>query len=550
MLAAMLMAGCTSDELTESTPQFQAGKPVTTITASILDENGRTVLGDADKVLWTEGDVIRLVTSDGNTTSVADYVADKGGTTKSTFTIKEGDAPIVVTSNTVAYYPAELYDKVNECAVLPATQTYALIDGKPKFENAPMYAKADGVLFPFKNICTVLGVTVKANASGEDVTDTIQSIRVSADKAMSGKFTVGADYTAVTAETEPKAVVLNCGNEIVGTDGNMFYVAIPASPSEGYDKFVITITNDKGRKYSLRAKEDLVIERDNIYPLTFIPDFTPSTEVVDLGVSVLWASRNIGAQNPWDFGDYFAWAATEPLYNSLELETNNIKMDKLEGVEWTIKSIDWKPEKDPVTTLPGYSKKNAPYSNGYQDGTGYSKYTSMNAVLEAMDDAATVNWKGSWRMPTYMEWTELFRNCVQEKVLNYHGTNVSGVIFYKAKGKDLDWIKHPTSNIDHGPTVDIDGVQWLWPSAKETYSEEEDNHIFLPVAGRIEGQTLKFAGTFDVLENAAVHMWSANLYSNYLQGGHASIAAMSFLINDNRVRGTGMTIRPCMPRQE
>lgn len=30
-------------------------------------------------------------------------------------------------------------------------------------------------------------------------------------------------------------------------------------------------------------------------------------EYVDLGLSVKWATSNVGADNPWDYGDYYAW---------------------------------------------------------------------------------------------------------------------------------------------------------------------------------------------------------------------------------------------------
>ena len=40
-------------------------------------------------------------------------------------------------------------------------------------------------------------------------------------------------------------------------------------------------------------------------------------EYVDLGLSVKWATCNIGAEEPEDYGDYFAWGETEPYYYSL-----------------------------------------------------------------------------------------------------------------------------------------------------------------------------------------------------------------------------------------
>ena len=45
------------------------------------------------------------------------------------------------------------------------------------------------------------------------------------------------------------------------------------------------------------------------------PSDTPETkdkpEIVDLGLSVKWADRNLGAGNSYDWGDYFAWGETQ-----------------------------------------------------------------------------------------------------------------------------------------------------------------------------------------------------------------------------------------------
>ena len=37
-----------------------------------------------------------------------------------------------------------------------------------------------------------------------------------------------------------------------------------------------------------------------------------SHEAVDLGLSVKWATMNVGANAPEEYGDYFAWGETEP----------------------------------------------------------------------------------------------------------------------------------------------------------------------------------------------------------------------------------------------
>jgi len=104
---------------------------------------------------------------------------------------------------------------------------------------------------------------------------------------------------------------------------------------------------------------------------------------VDLGLpsGLLWASRNVGANSPEDYGDYFAWGETSPksIYNS---STYRYCM----GSENT------------------YTK----YCRNYH--IGYNGYTDTLSVLQPIDDAATVNWGSGARTPTKAEWMELVNN--------------------------------------------------------------------------------------------------------------------------------------------
>ena len=90
---------------------------------------------------------------------------------------------------------------------------------------------------------------------------------------------------------------------------------------------------------------------------------------VDLGLSVCWASCNLGATTPEACGDYYAWAETVP---------------NKENYSWD--TYKWKGE-----TVETYSKY-----------IGHGKKS-----LEAGDDAAAVSLKGSWRMPTRADFEEL-----------------------------------------------------------------------------------------------------------------------------------------------
>ena len=102
---------------------------------------------------------------------------------------------------------------------------------------------------------------------------------------------------------------------------------------------------------------------------------------VDLGLpsGLLWATCNVGADKPEDYGDYFAWGetTTKSTYNE-------------STYKWCNGS---------TTTL---TKYNTDSSYGTVDN---------KTVLDFSDDVARANWGGSWRMPTDDEWMELFDNC-------------------------------------------------------------------------------------------------------------------------------------------
>ena len=101
---------------------------------------------------------------------------------------------------------------------------------------------------------------------------------------------------------------------------------------------------------------------------------------VDLGLSVEWASFNIGATNPYEPGDYFAWGETE---TKDEYNYNTYKF------------------------------KHSSISYGY---TKYNYYANVGPVdykyrLDMEDDAARVIWGSDWRMPTKEEMEELVTEC-------------------------------------------------------------------------------------------------------------------------------------------
>ena len=108
-------------------------------------------------------------------------------------------------------------------------------------------------------------------------------------------------------------------------------------------------------------------------------------EAVDLGLpsGIKWASYNVGATKPEEYGDYFAWGETSTKSK----------------YTWTNYKLRVTGDSDNNVT---FSKYNTMSNRGTVDN---------KKQLELSDDAARANWGGKWRMPTDAEWTELRNNC-------------------------------------------------------------------------------------------------------------------------------------------
>ena len=123
-----------------------------------------------------------------------------------------------------------------------------------------------------------------------------------------------------------------------------------------------------------------------------IPENSSGHECVDLGLSVKWATCNVGASSPEEYGDYYAWGETEM---------------RLKG------NYRWKDYKWGKGSWNNMTK----YCNDSKFGAVDDK-----TVLDSEDDVAHVRWGGNWRMPTRDEQDELRENCIWEWT-NLNGKN-------------------------------------------------------------------------------------------------------------------------------
>ena len=192
---------------------------------------------------------------------------------------------------------------------------------------------------------------------------------------------------------------------------------------------------------------------------------------VNLGLpsGIKWASCNVGAEKPEDYGNYYAWGEILPKedYSLATYKYANGAYDKL-----------------------------TKYCNNASYGD--NGFTDNKTTLEPEDDAAHMNWGGSWRMPTDAEWNELYANCI------WTWTTQNGVNGYQVTSKT------------------------------------NSNSIFLPAAGYRLGTRLRRVGVYG-------YYWSSSLYEGDPYYAWYLLFYSDYVDRDDYYRSSGQSVRPVCP---
>ena len=158
-------------------------------------------------------------------------------------------------------------------------------------------------------------------------------------------------------------------------------------------------------------------------------------EWVDLGLpsGLKWATCNVGASQPEEYGDYLAWGEVEPK----------------EYYYWD--SYKW---------CNGSHDTQTKYCTDSYYGIVDNKTT-----LELSDDAANYNWGGSWRMPTKEEQDELRNNCSWEWITQ------NGVNGYTVTGPNGNSIFLPAAGCRYDSSLlSVGSYGDYWSSSLDTNS--------------------------------------------------------------------------------
>lgn len=137
---------------------------------------------------------------------------------------------------------------------------------------------------------------------------------------------------------------------------------------------------------------------------------------VDLGLpsGLKWATCNIGASKPTDYGNYFAWGEVKP---KKKYDWITYKWSKY--IKVSDKGHKKKQIKYCANSIVTYEGKTFMPQGGVPDTL---------STLEKEDDAATVNWGKKWRMPTTNEQQELLDGCTWEWTTNFSNTGITGLV--------------------------------------------------------------------------------------------------------------------------
>ncbi len=278
-----------------------------------------------------------------------------------------------------------------------------------------------------RTITITSDTTIRANFKRKPYLSLFSNENGYGDVTGKGCYDVGAEATITATpkgnyyftswsdgNTEnPRTVVVNSDTTFTANftlkpyltvkSNNTFYGTVTGS---GYympgDEVTITATPKLGVEFVKWNDENtdnprvVTVTSDMTYTATFVavPNGSENGyEWIDLGLSVKWATCNVGATKTEEYGDYFAWGETTPK-----------------------STYDWSTYKwcnGSSTTLTKYCT--------------YSDYGTVDnkTVLDLEDDAARANWGGAWRMPTYAEWLDLINNCT------WTWTTYNGVYGYR-----------------------------------------------------------------------------------------------------------------------
>lgn len=447
--ATLVLAGCAKERISPS-ESYTDGKQIKVLANAEAPVSTKATASDEGVVEWSVGDKIGVYDASGGRLCPLTYVQ---GTDKSFYGSVSRNPDLryaVAPYNSDATATAGTYN-----IILP--NYYA--NYVPGACNAPMVAAAPSkdeqgdYVFNFKHLAALVKVTYANVPIGA------RYFHLKTERSIAGTMSFSADLDDLTFSTPlgtdaRDEVTLDLGSEVSSAGQTMsFYVPVPVAR---YSYFQIKLTDGNDATILGTAKKVSIplAERSfNRAELHILPAIDLS--VVDLGLSVKWASCNLGASSPEEYGGYYAWGetGTKSAYN------------------WETYKFCGRYKNEQNMTKYVFP--------GPMTETQYGDNVDRKSVLEMEDDAARANLGGSWRMPTHAEWAELNEKCT------WTWTTLNGVSGYKVTGPNGGSIFLPktdsseyTNHCYWSSSVVEDTCYFAYAAGFDSTSHSQTNHAY------------------------------------------------------------------------
>ena len=458
-----LLAGCTSETFNTESLDNEFVSHVT-ITASDfeMDDATRTSLELTSSGLsftWAESDVVGIYPNAGDQVS---FPMTKGAGTK-TANFDGGGWALRGNYTYAAYYPYSVdnttYGRSYTALPIsykgqtqPANNSTAGLGAYDYMVATASTPESGNVTFNFQHIGSVLYLQLTSPDAA-----TFTKLTLSCDDAIFiTDATVNISNGTLTPTSTAKEITLDLRNISVEANGILYaWMIIAPMDASGKTLTAMVRTSDsEAYAVELSGKK---FESGKAYKLegTMTKSSTLVTNghaYVDLGLpsGTLWATMNVGASNITDYGNYYAWG-------EVKTKTEQGKADDYSEETYKWLSI--------VTATDefGFETTVKTFTKYWPEGANVTNYTGIvdnKFVLDVEDDAAAVNWGGSWRMPTQNEWDELSDKCTW----TWAKLTQNSVNGYKVKSKENDnFIFLPVTRFREGMSlggIETDGYYW------------------------------------------------------------------------------------------
>ena len=260
------------------------------------------------------------------------------------------------------------------------------------------------------------------------------STTISLAKQQSESLTIPAlqaSYGTLLVDYKPIDAEVYLDNNLLGKVPNVFDNILAGKHNikiskSGYADYTGSVTIQENQQASVSGsltKGSTLASASNAQANISSTNTINGHEWVDLGLSVKWATKNVGADSPSDYGGYYAWGETR-----------------------TKSRYDWS---NCFDCLDNKGKRWGTYKIG-----GKTRISPTSG-----HDAARENWGGSWRMPTEAELKELCTKC------EWTRTTQGGHNGYKVTGPNGNSIFLPAAGWCFGSdTFDVGERGYYWSS--------------------------------------------------------------------------------------